>query len=144
MHMMGDHSGSAGAWNSISLIKSYGESRATVQNADPNVPSLVSDDPLVNVFDYGTTVDEVVDYLETDNDDPPYDIDDYPGGNANGPKPMVVQDTALALGSTTLGGFTSICGLLELECKSPIANDVYSVLVEIAPGNYRGIKADVI
>jgi hypothetical protein len=35
-------------------------------------------------------------------------------------------------------------GLIEIESTSPIANDVYSVLVELAPGKYRGIKADVI
>jgi len=34
--------------------------------------------------------------------------------------------------------------LIEVEMKSPIASDIYSVLVELAPGNYRGIKADVI
>jgi hypothetical protein len=37
-----------------------------------------------------------------------------------------------------------MCGLIEIEAKSPIANDVYSVLVELAPGNYRGVAADVI
>jgi hypothetical protein len=47
-------------------------------------------------------------------------------------------------GKCTLAGFQAMCGLVELETKSPIANDVYSVLVELAPGKYRGIKADVI
>ena len=144
VHMLGDHSGSAGAWNSVGLIKSYGESRATVNNGDPSVPGTASDDPLVNVFDYGTTVDEVIDYLENDNDNPPYDHDDYPGQDGNGPKPMVVQDTTLVDGRATMGGFSALCGLLEIESKSPVANDVFSVLVELAPGNYRGIKADVI
>nr|AGA18469.1 hypothetical protein [uncultured marine virus] len=143
LHMLGAHSGSVGAWNSVGLIRSYGESRATVQQG-PNVPSTASDDPLVNVFDYGTTVDEVIDDLEGHNDFPPYDLDEYPGDDTNGPKPAVVQDTTLRDGAATMAGFNAMCGLLEFETKSPIANDVFSVLVELAPGNYRGVKADVI
>jgi hypothetical protein len=144
MHMLGGHDGSVGAWNSVGLIKSYGESRATVQSGDPNVPSIASDDPLVNVFDYGTAIDEVIDDLEFTNDDPPYDIDDYPGDDTNGAKPTVVQDTTLVDGSSTMAGFTAFLGLLEFEIKSSVENDNYSVLIELSPGKYRGIKADVI
>lgn len=142
LHMLGGHTGAAGAWSSIGLIKSYGESRATVQSGDPNVPNLASSDPLVNVFDYGTTADDVVDLLETENDEPPYSLAFYPGSDGNGPKPNVVQDTVLVDGRSTMAGFTAMCGLLEMEIKSPVANDVYSVLVELAPGKYRGIKAE--
>ena len=71
LHMLGDHSGSAGAWGSVGLIKSYGESRATVNTNDPNVPGEASDDPLLNVFDYGTTIDEVADLIEGENGNPP-------------------------------------------------------------------------
>ena len=144
LHMLGDHLGAAGSRTSVGLIKSYGESRATVQVGDPNVPSTASADPLVNVFDYGTTIDDVIDNLETSNDQPPYDVNDYPGGDLNAPKPIIVCDSTIVDGKTVLGGFTARCGLLELETKSPLPSDVYSVLVEIAPGNYRGLKADVI
>lgn len=82
LHMLGDHTGSTGAWGSVGLIKSFGESRATVNAGDPNVPGTVSDDPLVNVFDYGTTIDEVIQDMESHNDLPPYDITDYVGGDA--------------------------------------------------------------
>ena len=143
--MLGDHSGSAGAWNSVGLIKSYEASRPTVQDSNsPNVPTAASDDPLVNVFDYGTGIDEVIDLMETEADAPPYDADDYPGSDGNMPKPIVVQDGTLQDGRCVLGGFSAMAGLLELETKSPIENDVFSVLVELAPGNYRGISADVI
>jgi len=144
IHMLGDHSGSAGAWNTVGLIKSYAESRATVHEASPDVPNVASDDPLVNVFDYGTTIDEVIDNLESQNDYPPYQQDKYPGQDGNLPKPQVVQDTTLVDGRATVGGFTAMCGLVEIESKSPLASDVFSVLVELAPGKYRGLKADVI
>lgn len=143
-HLMGDHVGSSGARTSVGLIKSYGESRATVQIESPDTPGDVSQDPLVNVFNYGETIDVVVENLENANDTPPYSATNYPGDDANMPKPLVVQDTTLMDGRATIGGFNAICGLLELETKSPIVDDTFSVLVELAPGNYRGVAADVI
>ena len=145
LHMLGEHTSSGvGNYLSVGLVKSYAESRATVQPADPSVPNEASDDPLVNVFDYGTAIDEVVDNLESQNDYPPYQQDIYPGETGNMPKPLVVQDTTLVDGKATVGGFSAMCGLLEIETKSPIGADVYSVLVELAPGKYRGIKAGMI
>ena len=146
LHMLGSHSGDTSqtnGYNSVGLIRSYGEARATVQQG-PNVPSTASDDPLVNVFDHGTVADEIIEDLEAQNDFPPYDLDEYPGDDTNGPKPAVVQDTMLRDGYATMAGFSAMCGLLEFEATSPVASDVYSVLVELAPGPYRGIKADVI
>ena len=143
-HMIGDHVGAVGNWSSIGLIKSYGESRATVHANDPNVPSFVSDDPLINVFDYGTTIDEIGDLIEAENDNPPYDIAGYNGGSLNGAKPMVVQDTTIVDGRGSLGGFTALCGVIEVEITSALPGDVYSILVELAPGKFRGIKAESI
>ena len=145
LHMLGQHTSSgAGNYLSVGLVKSYAESRATVQSADPSVPNEASDDPLVNVFDHGTVIDEVMDNLESQNDYPPYQQDIYPGETGNMPKPLVVQQTCLAEGRATMGSFDAICGLVEFETTSPIPNDVYSVLVELAPGKYRGIKAEAI
>ena len=142
LQMLGAHQGSAGSRTTVALIQSYGESRATVSD-DPTVPTTVSDDPLTNMFDDGTINDEVMTITYAENDNPPYDLDDYPGTFANMQKPLVVQQTTLGSdGRATVGGFTAMCGLLELETTSPIANDVYSILVELAPGNYRGIAAE--
>jgi len=144
MHMLGAHNGSPGAYTSIGLIQSYGDARASVSFDDsPDVPSAASDDPLMNLFDDGDTMNDIIGNVEILNDTPPYD-DLYPGA-ANMPKPLVVQDTTLGVdGKSTVGGFSALCGLIEIESTSPLANDVYSVLVELAPGNYRGLKAEVI
>lgn len=144
LHMLGAHVGSAGSWQSIGLIQSYGETRTTVQSSDPNVPSTAKDDPLVNLFDHGTNDDEVLNEVNQDNDQPPYSVTDYPGDNTNMAKPLVMQTGALSDGRVVLGGFNAIAGLLEIECKSGLVDDVFEVLVEIAPGNYRGVAADVI
>jgi len=129
---------------SAGLIQSFGDTRATVDYDQPNVPGVAADDPLLNVFDYGTTIDEVIDRLDTDNDNPPYSADEYPGGSTNMTKPLVMVDGTIADGSTSLGGFEALCGLIEVECNSPIASDTFSVLVELAPGKYRGIKSEAI
>lgn len=144
LHMLGDHVGSAGSWTAVGLVKSYGESRTTVDTDQPNVNSDVSEDPLVNLFDDGTVTDEVINLLEGDNDSAPYQTVNYPGDNGNMPKPLVVQDTTIVDGRATVGGFVARCGLLEIEAKSPVDSDVYSVLVELAPGKYRGVAAEVI
>jgi len=143
--LLGAHVGAAGSRTSIGLIRSYGESRSTVQADDPSVPSLASADPLVNVFDYGTTIDDVVDLLEDQNDSPPYHLVNYPGGAGNMPKPIVVHETTLgAGGKAVVPSFNALLGQVEFEISSPLASDVYSVLVELAPGAYRGIKAETV
>jgi len=142
--LLGDHVGAAGSRTSVGLIRSFGESRATVQLQDPAVPSAASTDPLVNLFDYGTTIDDVIDNLEDKNDEPPYSQVQYPGVSVNMPKPLVVQDTTIVDGRATMGGFTALMGHLEFEIKSAIPEDVFSVLIELAPGKYRGIKAEMI
>jgi len=144
IHMLGDHVGAAGAYTSVGLIQSFGDARSTVSSPSPDAPTTLDSDPLVNLFDYGDTVNTVIQALEYQNDDPPYDHFEYAGDGDNMPKPLVVQDAIISDGRCVLGGFTAMCGLLELETTSPIDDDVYSVLVELAPGKYRGIKAEAI
>lgn len=144
-YLHGGHTGSAGSRTAIGLVSSYAVTRATVEATSPSLPGGASDDPLVNLFDDGTVLDEIIENIESDNDAPPYAQGNYPGGGSNHPKPSVVQQTTLGTdGKASVGGFNAICGLIEIEATSPIASDVYSVLVELAPGSYRGIAADVI
>lgn len=144
LHLLGAHQGGAGVRQSVGLVRSFGESRATVQASSP-AGAIDSDDPLMNLFDDGTAQDEIIQDILDDGDEPPYSASQYPGGGANHPKPLVVQQTTLgADGRSTVGGFSAMCGLIEVEATSPIASDVYSVLVELAPGNYRGVAAEVI
>jgi len=143
--LLGAHVGAAGARSAIGLLQSYGDSRATVNDNSPLVPNALDDDPIANLFDHGTVIDEIAADMRSKGEDPPYDFDEYPGSGTNVPKPLVVQQTTLgADGRASVGGFEAMCGLIEVEITSPIQSDVYSVLVELAPGSYRGIAADVI
>lgn len=143
-HILGAHVGAAGSRTSVGLVESFGNTRATVSD---NVPVAVidKDDPLGNLFDDGTTTDEILDDIGTDNDNPPYSILSYAGGSANMPQPIVAAHGTLGQdGRVTLGGFPAVHGLLEFEVTSPIASDVYSILVELKAGPYKGIAAEAL
>jgi len=141
-HLLGQNIGAAGAVSSVGLVESYGNTRSTVQTGIPN-PIQDPDDPLANLFDDGTTADEVIGDATFHNENPPYDIEEYVGAAGNMPRPIVMQHGTLgADGRLTLGGFAAVHGLIEFEVSSPIASDVYSILVELKEGPYKGIKAE--
>lgn len=141
--LLGAHNQAApGDYTAVSLVQSFGDTRATVTTNNP-VAAINSDDPLANLFDDGTQVDEIIDDMGTRGDDPPYSVLAYPGAGSNHPQPLVVQHGTLGQdGRVTLGGFEAVCGLIELETSSPVASDVYSVLVELKAGPYKGIAAE--
>lgn len=146
-HMLGAHNGTPGSGNmgSIGLIQSFGDARATVNNNSPTTQTDADDDPIANLFDDGTVVDEVIANMRTKGEDAPYDITNYPGDGNNHPKPLVVQETTLGSdGRATVGGFEAMCGLIEVECSSPIGGDTYSVLVELREGSFKGIAAEAL
>ena len=170
-HLVGNHSGSIGAWQSIGLIKSYAEARGTVQKNVPSLDDEGDDDPLLNLFDYGSEIDEIASDLDTDYDMPPYghptnasDIGEYyPGSESNGPNPVVRRlvsigtadigtgafaDQGVAAPTVMVPGFDAICGLIEIETQSQTkgglfssGDDVIDILIELAPGNYKGVAA---
>jgi hypothetical protein len=141
-HILGPHVGSAGAFSSVGLVESYGNTRSTVSTNVPN-PIQDTDDPLANIMDDGTVIDERLGEATFNGDEPPYDIDQYAGSAGNMSRPLVVQHGTLgADGRITLGGFAAVHGLLEFEVSSPVASDVYSILVELKEGSFKGIKAE--
>jgi hypothetical protein len=141
-HILGPHVGTSGAFSSVGLVESYGNTRSTVSTNVPN-PIQDTDDPLANLMDDGTVIDERLGEATFNGDAPPYDIDQYAGSAGNMSRPLVVQHGTLgADGRVTLGGFAAVHGLLEFEVSSPIANDVYSILVELKEGSFKGIKAE--
>lgn len=144
-HILGPHAiAGVGNVTSVGLVESYGNTRSTVSDQVPN-PIQDTDDPLANLFDDGTTMDERLLEATQAGDNPPYDIDEYGGAAGNMPRPLVVQHGTLGVdGRVTLGGFAAVNGLLEFEVSSPIASDVYSILVELKAGPYKGIAAEAL
>ena len=174
VHLLGDHAAGAGGddnYASVGLIKSYGESRGTVIANVPLLDAEGDDDPLLNLFDYGTEIDEIAQNLDSYGDRPPYayDVNDvgeyYPGSDVNASKPVVRRLAAIgtadidttggifnnrgvAAPTVMLPGFDAICGLIEIETQSQMrdgafnpADDLFDVVIELAPGNYKGVAA---
>lgn len=147
-HLLGPHVGSVGAFTSVGIVLGYEESRRTVQQ-DETSSEINTDSWMINLFDDGTTLDEIADDLKEDGDYPPYQYNQYTGGATNMPKPLVQQMKSLvqsAAGATnapsiTLGGIEAPCGILEFEIQSSVASDVFDVVIELAPGTHKGVKA---
>lgn len=154
-YMLGGHDGSAGSRNFIGLIQSYGESRVTVSSTPAGVDTDGDDDPLVNLFDSGTHIDEIVEDLQSNNDLPPYAGspgsglgDDYPGASGNMPSAVlfgVTSATDIAGGAPVgrIGSFDAVCGLIEFETSSASDQSI-ELLIELAPGDYKGVHAEEI
>jgi hypothetical protein len=135
-----------------SLVKAYEESRATVQPVDPNVPAGMSTSFFNLLTDSGSQEPELADEIEDENDEPPYDADDYPGGDANAPEPVTVGYGAISAAEVDgrIGGFVAPIGVLEIEVKgfdatgaAIIADNMPNIdlVLHVAPGMYKGVAS---
>lgn len=129
-HIVGDHVAGPGAgapsgdnWTSIGLIKSWVDSRPQPQNSQPliNTQAELAGDPLVNLFDEGDTVDEVLENLDVTNDEAPYDHDEPFGhrlgltGNADNLQRQSMASVSTANPIVPFSGFSAPCGLIQVH-----------------------------
>jgi len=133
------------------LILGYQQSRATVQPEDPELPDEFSTNMYAMLAaDENLVADEVAQNMEDENDEPPYDHDDYPGSDTNSDSPWLQEfafaSTTLPVG--TVPGFVAQCGLIKLELGARAVADGSAtgapetlVQVHVVPGNYKGVAA---
>ncbi len=133
------------------LILGYQESRATVQLNDPELPAEYSNNMYAQMAkDVDDVADEVAQNMEEENDEPPYDQNDYVGNDTNADWPMVQHLACASPGSpvAVMPGFVAQCGLLRVDTGSVLANgasgDAPDVLlnVHLVPGGYKGVLAE--
>lgn len=135
-----------------SLVKAYQESRATVQPFDPAVPAAMSTSFFNLLTDSGSQEPELADVIEGENDEPPYDQGNYPGGEVNADSAVIVGYGAISASEVDgrIGGFVAPCGLLEIQVNGYDAagNAVadanmpeIELLLHVAPGPYKGVAA---
>lgn len=132
-----------------SLALAYQESRATVQADMPNVPPGVSTSFFNLLTDSGSQEPELADVIIDENDNPPYDIDAYPGTVGNAPVPVTVQYGAVSAAEVDgkVGGFVAPCGLLQIDIKAynsegaVVATPIIDMLLHVAPGSYKGVAS---
>ncbi len=135
-----------------SLVKAYQESRATVQPFDPAVPAAMSTSFFNLLTDSGSQEPELADVIEGENDEPPYDQGNYPGGEINADSAVIVGYGAISASEVDgrIGGFVAPCGLLEIQINGYDAagNSIgdanmpeVELLLHVAPGSYKGVAS---
>ena len=153
VHMIGGHNGTPDNWQSVGLIKSYSESRGRVMSS-PEFESTGSlpdtdaaTDPLLNVFDFSSEeqMNDIIERLDLDNDNPPYDSDYYIGAGNNH-----MQQQARLVTTSSIGRVTSapgFCAPFGLICVDPDnlqfgSEDNFRIVLNIAAGTYHGVYAE--
>jgi hypothetical protein len=148
VHMLGPHSGDPDNWQSVGLIKSYGESRWQPQFSSPSLPAAsVTDgpaaDPLLNVFDFSSEeqMNDIIENLDADNDQPPYDLDTYIGTSVNHMQHVARIGTEIGVGR--VGRASGFCAPFGLICVDPHGvQSAFRVVVNLAQGTYHGVYAE--
>jgi hypothetical protein len=152
-HMLGPDIGVIGAFQSIGLVNAYALSRATVFDDAPNVPAGFATSFFNLLTDQGSQEPELAARIRAENEDPPYDLDDYPGGAVNAVDAVVADMGAASAGAPNgiLGPFVAPCGIIKLQCNgaviasdgtyTPVGGGNVLVKVTVMAGDYKGVAA---
>jgi hypothetical protein len=148
VHMVGPHNGNAQNWQSVSLIKSYAESRQFP--VDDGLPVIdlgneAQSDPLMNIFDFSSEeqMNDIVANLESDNDQTPYNAGFYVGESANAMQHVARIGTEVGVGR--VGRASGFCAPLGLICVDPSGlppEDNFRIVLNLAVGTYHGVYAE--
>ncbi len=137
-HMLGADVGAAGSRSSAGIIAGYEETRARVQIA-PDVPADMQTNWMTELTDFGGQDPELANVIEDANDNPPYDLDEYPGGagnfNLGVTQSFLITTTSLASDKDI--GFKAPLGLMKVQYQGAAA----TLIIHLAPGNYKGLMA---
>lgn len=140
LHMIGPHVGTADNWDSVGLIKSYGDSRAEPSpSGEPTMPAAAETDPLVNLFDFSTEeqINDIVSLMNTDNDFPPYDGNSYIGESVAHMQHVARIGTEIGVGR--VGRAQGFCAPFGLICVDPSGvTTAFRLVLNLAAGTYHG------
>jgi hypothetical protein len=143
VHMIGPHTGTPTDWDSIGLVKSYGDSRHQPNFTDPSLPVEAATDPMLNIFDYSSEeqMNDIITNLDNDNDSPPYDLDYYIGESENAMQQVARIGTEVGIGR--VGRSAGFCAPFGLICVDPHGVETaFRVVINIAAGSYKGVYAE--
>ncbi len=139
LHMCGNN-----GTDSKGIIEGYQDSRALPFSPDPNVLPVISQNWISSIFNEGTTQDNaVLNDLEDDYDEVPYDLERYPGGSIfqqNGEIVDVVDFTTTTVSARNrVKPFNAPCGLIRLN--NNVGENVL-MYIDLVPGHHRGYLAE--
>jgi len=146
-HLVGGNTGTDGQWESIGLIRSYGQSRMTVSPTSPDDANVLTTDPLMQIFDFSSEeqMNDIITNLREDNDAPPYDYNIYVGEENTNLQHVARVGTEVGLGRVgRASGFCVPYGLICIDPHSFAAGPgtSFRVVVNVAAGNYKGVYAE--
>jgi hypothetical protein len=147
LHMMGGDNGTHAAGNMISagLINAFSDVK-TVPTQSPTLNANINTGLYAYVAGVGyTSSDEILDDIEDENDFPPYPTTAVSGADGNQENGWVVRECHIASTyspTAMLGGFAVPLGLLQIETRSGVNENVIGILIELAPGPYKGLLAE--
>jgi len=130
------HSGSAPNWNSVSLVKSWFDTRPTPHSPTPNdIPDV--NDPLANLFDDGDMDDERLANISSEGDQPPYD-ENVTFGNAQGAgnsnnlqRVSVAEPAGGGVPVAPVHGFQALCGLLQIVVGTDTSSNSWELILDV-------------
>lgn len=142
-HVPGTGAGTGDIWSQISLAQSWIDTRAlpALDGTSPDFVPEMSADPLANLFDEVDTMDEVLEDLESSNNQPPYDLDAFLGNQhqfgslpsgwpwASTVASQNLQTVAMAATQSGAGSisavnsFSAICGLVQVVIEHDAAGN---------------------
>lgn len=155
-HMVGDHNVSATTntqkrYTSVGIVKSYAESRATVDTSSPNEDNIAIDDPFLNMLNASTEkqVEQIVNELRNDMDKPPYNSDLYVGEGVDLQQQLRLVTTA-DKGRVDAGpGFCAPLGLVMVDPDPTMQapgggnnGNSFRIVFTLAMGTYHGVYAE--
>ena len=130
----------------IGVVKEWSKLKADV----PETPHSGGDDADTSAFSDGTlqlrdtTYDnDLIDRIEDFGDAPPYSTSPGEYLTVSAADSWTVREAHLATGQKTmmLPGCEVFCGLMQVETKSATDGNTVGLLVELAPGSYKGVHA---
>ena len=138
---------------SVGLVQEYHISRARVNVSSPVVDPDASDSIYAKMLHMQDELsDALIDDIEGDNDQPPYDYDEMPGGDTVADAPWTQEYSfSNPVGGLKghLSGFAAECGLIKFRAETFVTADgttavssAVSVFIHLMPGPYRGVLAE--
>ena len=135
-----------GSLSSAGLVLAYQESRRTVQPTD-----LIPGQALgfFNILtDSGSQEPELAAVIELENNDPPYNQLEYPGGRSNASTGFYVGESIITheQPNGVISDFKAACGLMRFQVQAfkdglPVQAPAIRILTTLMLGNYKGIHA---
>lgn len=148
-HLIGPDKTYQAGTDSFGLVQAYAQSRATVSGEEPHTPTGVQTSFFNLLTDSGSQEPELAAQILMENDNPPYDLDNYPGGATQMVAP-VTQDICYVtptLPNGIINSFAAECGLIAVRTKGYNSDGIevtapqLKILVKVMLGEYKGIAA---